>query len=156
MGSEEFMAKRKRRVSGTLMKDHDGCAYMVQEQGTWQMDVRAIRQRIDDYLKEAAESGKYSISGLCIALGIPRGLLALWREGYVSETDARDGAVEPSEEISRSIEMAMLHVQRYWEERDKPSSMDVKQLEATGALSECAPPCASPPFDMGRLKKYAQ
>ncbi len=150
------MAKRKRRMSGTQMKDNTGCAYAVQEQEMWQMDLGAVGRCIDAYLKEAAESGKYSISGLCIALGVTRSLLGLWREGYVCEADARDAATAPNEELSRRIEMAMLHVQRYWEERDKPSTMDVKQLEATGALSECAPPSASPPFDLGGLKKYAQ
>ncbi len=150
------MAKRKRRVSGTLMKDHEGCAYAVLERDVWRIDLGAVGQLVDAYLKEAAESGKYSISGLCIALGVTRSLLALWREGYVSEADARDAAVEPNSELSRIVEMAMLHVQRYWEERDKPSSMDLKQLEATGALSESAPSCASPPFDLGGLKKYAQ
>ena len=150
------MAKKKRRVSGTMMKEAGGCAYVLQEQGMWHVDLDAVSQRLDAYLKEAAESGKYSISGLCIALGVTRSLLALWREGYICEADARDAAAVPNENLSRRIEMAMLHVQRYWEERDKPSSMDLKQLEATGALSESAPLGAAPPFDIGRLKKYAQ
>lgn len=150
------MAKRKQRVSGTMVKDYSGCAYAMQEQGAWQMDLDTVAQRVDAYLKEAAESGKYSISGLCIALGVTRSLLALWREGFATETDAHDATVRPNEELSRIIEMAMLHVQRYWEERDKPTTMDLKQLEATGALSESVPSGASPPFDFGGLKKYAQ
>ncbi len=149
------MAKRKKRVSGTMMKEHGDSAYAVQTQDGWNIDLDAVRQRIDAYLKDAEESGKYSISGLCIALGVTRSMLALWREGYVMEMDARNPAVRPNEALSRILEMAMLHVQRYWEERDKPTSMDLKQLEATGALSESAPPCASPPFDLGGLKKYA-
>ena len=148
------MAKKKTRVSGTQLKDEG--IYTVQSEGGWQMDLGAVKRRIDAYLKEAAETGKYSISGLCIALDIPRSLLGLWREGYVCEADAASAAVLPNEALSRCIEMALLHIQRYWEEADKPSSMNVKQLEATGALGESVPACAVPPFDLGHLRKYAQ
>jgi len=141
-------------VSGTQLKEE--CAYTVQSEGGWHMDIGAVKKRIDAYLKEAAETGKYSISGLCIALDVPRSVLGLWREGYASESDVGDSGVRPNEALSRCIEMALLHIQRYWEEADKPSSMNVKQLEATGALGESAPAHAVPPFDLGRLKKYSQ
>ena len=148
------MAKKKTRVSGTQLKGEG--IYTVQSDGGWQMDLDAVKWRIDAYLKEAAETGKYSISGLCIALDVTRSLLGLWRQGYVCDTDAASAAVLPNETLSRCIEMALLHIQRYWEEADKPSSMNVKQLEATGALGESAPACAVPPFDLGRIKKHAQ
>jgi len=150
------MTKKKTRVSGTMMKDGGGCAFVVRTQNAWEMDIAAVKKRLETYLDEAAESGRYSIAGLCIALGIPRSQLALWREGYVSAADFRDTAVLPNAKLSRCVEMALLHIQRYWEERDKPSSMDLKQLEATGALSENAPLAVLPPFDLGRLKKYAR
>lgn len=148
------MAKKKMRVSGMQLKEEG--IYTNQSDGVWQMDIGALKRRIDAYLKEAAETGKYSISGLCIALDVPRSLLGLWREGFVCETDAATAAVLPNEALSRCIEMALLHIQRYWEEADKPSSMNVKQLEATGALGESAPACSAPPFDLGRIKKYSQ
>jgi len=148
------MAKRKKRVSGTQQKDSG--MYMMPSNGKWDIDVGAVKRHIDVYLVEAAKTGKYSISGLCIALNIPRSLICLWREGYCCESDAGDAAVMPNEALSRCVEMAMLHIQRYWEEAEKPSSMNVKQLEATGALAESAPICASPPFDLGRIKKYAR
>ncbi len=150
------MAKRRRRISGLQSNDQRDFEYAVLAQSGWSIDMELIRQRIDHYLKEAAESGKYSISGLCIALGITRSRLTLWRDGFVNEADARETAVDPNEDLGRSIEMAMLHIQRYWEERDKPSSMDLKQLEASGALSEGASGCAAPQFDLGKLKKYAK
>lgn len=148
------MAKKKMRESGMQLKEEG--IYTIQADGIWQMDVGAVKRRIEAYLKEAAETGKYSISGLCIALDVPRSLLGLWREGYVCEADAASAIVLPNEALSRCIEMALLHIQRYWEEADKPSSMNVKQLEATGALGESAPACSAPPFDLGRIKKYSQ
>lgn len=150
------MTKKKARVSGTQMKDSKSCAFAMPTQEYWQMDIGAVQQRIDAYLKEAAGTGKYSISGLCIALDIPRGLLSIWREGYANEMDVVDAGVLPNIDLSRCVEMALLHIQRYWEERDKPSSMDIKQLEAMGALGESASVCAPTAFDLGRLKKYAQ
>lgn len=150
------MARKRMRVSGTQMKEPADRLYMKKMQDGWQMDVETVKRRIETYLDEAAETGKYSVSGLCIALNIPRGLLGLWREGFACETDIGDSAVYPNEELSRCIEMALLHIQRYWEECDKPSTMNLKQLEATGALGENASVCASPPFDLGRLKKFAQ
>ncbi len=148
------MAKRRTRVSGTQLKSEG--LYTVRSGGSWQIDLAAVRRRIDAYLKEAAETGKYSISGLCIALDVPRSVLGLWREGYACEQDTGAAAVLPNESLSRCVEMALLHIQRYWEEADKPSSMNVKQLEATGALSDSAPLSVVPPFDLGRLKKYSQ
>lgn len=150
------MAKRKQRISGMQIKDRCNLEYFALAPDGWAIDLGSVKKRIDCYLKEAFESGKYSISGLCIALGITRSRLSLWREGFVNEADARDTAVEPNEELGRSVEMAMLHIQRYWEERDKPSTMDLKQLEATGALTESAISGAVPPFDLGKLKKYAK
>lgn len=148
------MSKRKTRVSGTQLKEEG--LYTVQSDSGWNMDIDAVKRRINVYLKDAAETGKYSISGLCIALEVPRSVLGLWREGYVCEQDAGNAAVLANEALSCCVEMALLHIQRYWEEADKPSSLNVKQLEATGALGESAPACAMPPFDMGRLKKYSQ
>lgn len=148
------MAKKKVRESGARMKESG--PFAVREQDFWRMDLGGVEQRLDKYLREAAESGKYSIAGLCIALSIPRGQLSLWREGYVCGADARDAGIAPCERLSRCVEMALLHIQRHWEERDKPSAMDVKQLEATGALGDGAPASLSPPFDLGKLKKYAQ
>jgi hypothetical protein len=148
------MAKKKTRVSGMQLEGEG--LYTVQSDSGWQMDIGAVKRRIDAYLKDAAETGKYSISGLCIALEVPRSVLGLWREGYACEQDTGNTAVLPNEALSRCIEMALLHIQRYWEEADKPSSMNVKQLEATGALGESASACAVPPFDLGRLKKYSQ
>ncbi len=151
-----FMAKRKTRISGTGMKGADGIPYCIQTEVSWQIDIESIKMRVERYLSEAAESGKYSIAGLCIALNVPRAVLGLWREGYVCAADTRDPGVVPNKTLAVCIEMALLHLQRYWEECDKPSTMNLKQLEATGALGDGNVSAATPPFDLGRLKKYAQ
>lgn len=148
------MANRKKCVSG--MELGSEAAFTTQADGVWNVDISAVRGRIDAYLGEAAQAGKYSLSGLCIALGITRSRLALWRGGYFAAEDMADSAVLRNEALAEAVEMGLLHIQQYWEESDKPGTLCVKQLEATGALGECAPPSAKPPFDLGRLKKFAQ
>lgn len=148
------MAKRKQRISGFGLKER--AAYAAQTDGVWNADIGAIRRCIDAYIGGAAEAGKYSLAGLCIALKITRERLALWRSGYFCEQDMADAGVSPNTELAECVEMGLLHIQQHWEESDKPSSLYLKQLEATGALGEAAAPSARPPFDLGRLKKFAR
>lgn len=129
-------------------------AYTKQENGAWNVDLGAVRRGIGAYLAEAAAAGKYSLAGLCIALGVTRGRLALWRNGFFCAEDMADAL--PNAQLAECVEMGLLHIQQHWEESDKPSSLCLKQLEATGALGEGGAPSAKPPFDLGRLKKFAQ
>lgn len=146
------MAKRYTRISGIGLKEK--ADYTIEINGAWNADTQQINERINLYLNDAADAGKYSIAGLCIALGITRERLNLWREGYFTSEDF--GYTAPNTQLAACVEMGLLHLQRYWEESDKPSSLCLKQLEATGALGDNCQPCAIPPFDMGRFKKYAR
>lgn len=146
------MVKRKDRISGTGLKQKED--YTVELDGAWHADTQQIEEKIKLYLKDAADAGKYSIAGLCIALGITRERLSLWRQGYFKSEDF--GCASPNIQLAACTEMGLLHLQRYWEESDKPSSLCLKQLEATGALGENCQVCAMPPFDLGKLKKYAR
>lgn len=146
------MTTTNKRISGTKLKKAG--LYTTKSQEGWQIDIGAVSGRIKAYLSEAAQSGKYSVAGLCIALGITRERLSLWRSGYYSSGDA-DGTL-PNQALADCVDMALLHLQRHWEESDKPSSLCIKQLEATGALGEGRESSAMPPFDLGRLKKYAR
>ncbi len=145
------MAKRK---SGSRMAAGD--AYAVQADGDWRLDMDAVRARADAYLAEAAESGRYSLAGLCIALDITRDTLDCWRGGYVSRTDA-DANLTPNREMAECMAKTMLHLQRYWEESGKPATLGLKLLEATGAFgTRTQTGNAGPPFDLGRYRKFAR
>ena len=66
------MAKKK-RASGTAMTAAFGGEYAIKEQdGTWRFDVGAVSENMTAYLEEAEQSGKYSLAGLCLGLGITR------------------------------------------------------------------------------------
>ena len=144
-----------KRMSGSRMAEGD--AYAAETDGVWQLDVTAIKARADAYLAEAEEAGRYSLSGLCIALDITRETLELWRRGYVCRADAEAG-LTPNKALSECMGKAMLHLQRYWEESGKPATLGLKLLEATGALGGRAQASNSsgPPFDLGRYKKFAR
>lgn len=146
------MAVKKNRISGTKLKQAG--LYTKELQGEWSIDVGAVADRIKAYLSEAEKSGRYSVAGLCIALDITREKLALWRSGYYSSDDVDDAM--PNEALAACLDMALLHLQRYWEESDKPGTLCIKQLEATGALGEGKEGSVMPPFDLGRHKKYAR
>ena len=88
------MAKAK-RISGQDMESKAGMEYAVEQGEKWHIDLGAIQERIDAYIAEAAESGRYSISGLCIKLGITREALRLWRMGYVNTADEQIARVLP-------------------------------------------------------------
>jgi len=148
------MAKRKKRVSGTGLKG--GEAYTVLENGVWHADISAVKLCIEKYIMEAAGSGKYSLAGLCIYLGITREKLTLWRSGYFLAQDRGDACIAPNTQLAECVEMGLLYLQQHWEESDKPSALHVKQLEATGAFSDNSGLSAKPPFDLGRLKKFAR
>jgi hypothetical protein len=149
-----IMAKN-RRISGTGM--NRPAAYAVRaDDGTWAMDVGAVSARIAAYLDEAAEAGKYSVAGLCIALDITREMYALWRAGYVCAADAQDDLTDSNIALCECMAMGELHLQRYWEESDKSTTLHMKMLESTGVIGHHAPERMRPPFDLGALKKYAR
>jgi hypothetical protein len=142
-------------MSGSRMAEGD--AYAVLADGVWQLDLGAVRARTDAYLAEAAEAGRYSIAGLCIALDVTRDTLELWRRGYVSRTDAEMG-LAPNKALADCMAKTMLHLQRYWEESGRSATLDMKLLETTGAFGERggAQAGGGPPFDLGRYKKFAR
>jgi hypothetical protein len=145
-----------KRMSGSRMAESE--SYAVPVDGVWQLDVGAIKVRADVYLAEAAEAGRYSLAGLCIALDITRETLDWWRRGYVGRADA-EANLAPNKALADCMAKAMLHLQRYWEESGKPATLGLKLLEATGAFGARNAPGQTgggPPFDLGRYKKFAR
>lgn len=153
------MAKRRTRVSGCDMNRQMGYAKKTAD-GLWTMDVGEVDAYVKEYVAEAEETGRYSIAGMCIALGVTRETLQQWRSGYVSARDAMDTDVLPNEELATCIAMGELHIERHWEECDKSAvqSKYVKMLGRAGVFDEAEGRSTqiSPPFDMGSLKKYCK
>lgn len=150
---------RAKKVSGQDMGSAEGMEYAAEKSGGWNIDLDAIQARIDAYLVEAAETGRYSVSGLCIALGITREALRLWRMGYVSVADEQSERVLPNTALADAVARAELYVQRYWEECDesKMQSKHTKLLEGAGVMGEGGRRTQrTPPFDLGSLKKYGR
>jgi hypothetical protein len=130
--------------------------YIKNGEGGCDIDTGAIDARMKEYFEEAAAADRYSISGLCIALGITRDTLELWRAGYVCRFDAQDKRTKPNEELAECIAKGELYVHRYWEESDKQATLHTKFLESAGLLSQKQAGTKRPPFDLGRLKKYCR
>lgn len=152
------MAKSKTRASGGELRSAAAYANKV-DSGAYEVDIDGIQEAIDDYLSQARESGKYSVAGLCITLGVTRETLDAWRGGYFEVSDVHDDTVTHNEKLSRCLEMGILHIERYWEECDKSAvqSKHVKMLERSGAFEEKAKRgIGTPPFDMGSLKKFCK
>ena len=105
--------------------------------GLYEIDIKGIQDRIEAYITEAEEKGKYSISGYCIALGISREQLARWMTGYMRDTDADDETVECNIELREATRAGYLRIQRYWEESDSKNEQNkfVRLLESTGAIT---------------------
>jgi hypothetical protein len=147
------------RVSGKGM-DRNGAAflgnYIKQGAQGWEIDTGAIDASMKEYFEQAASNDRYSISGLCIALGITRDTLELWRAGYVCGFDAQDKRTKPNAELAERVAMGEMYVHRYWEESDKSTTLHTKFLESAGLLGPRQPGGRRPPFDLGRLKKYCK
>lgn len=147
------------RVSGKGM-DKKGAAfpeeYLKKAGDGWEIDTGAIDGRMNEYFEEAAAADRYSISGLCIALRISRGMLELWRAGYVCRFDAQDKRTKPNEQLSECVAKGELFIHRYWEESDKSTTLHTKFLESAGVFGPRQPEGKRPPFDMGRLKRYCK
>ena len=150
------MAKRKTRMSGVGM--NETTAFAVWTDDGWTMDLSAVQARIEEYLGTASEEGKFSIAGLCIALGVARETLLMWRRGYASASDEGDGDVAPNERLAQLADTGLLHIQKHWEEDGSSGvqSKYVKMLESSGALGDASQPQAIAPFDMGSLKKFCK
>lgn len=152
------MAKRKTRISGKELKHETGYTQKNKD-GEYEICVSKIQEYIDEYLKEAQETGKYSVAGMCIGLGITRERLDAWRDGYFDVADIHDELVVSNSDLVTCIEMGLLHIQRYWEECDKSSvqSKHVKMLERSGAFEEKKrKSIATPPFDLGAYNKFSK
>ncbi len=147
-----------KRISGQDMTESQGLPYMTETEGKWRIDLCAVQSRIQSYLEEAAETGRYSISGLCIKLGITREALRLWRMGYVNTADERSARVLPNVYLAEAVAKAELFVQRYWEEceESKMQSKHTKLLQAAGLVGEGAQRASAPSYDLGRLRKYSR
>lgn len=130
--------------------------YLKQGKSGYDIDTGAIETSMKEYFEEAAAADRYSISGLCIALGITRETLELWRAGYVCGFDAQDKRTMRNDELCECIAKGELYVHRYWEESDKSTTLHTKFLERAGLLAPKAAGARRPPFDLGRLKKYAK
>jgi hypothetical protein len=130
--------------------------YLKQGEGGRDIDTGRIDGKLREYIEEAAEAEKYSIAGLCIALGITRETFELWKSGYVCGQDARDKRTAPNGELASVIAKGELYVHRYWEESDKSTTLHTKFLENAGLLGGAKQATGRrPPFDLGRLKKYS-
>ena len=154
------MMDRAKRISGNDMDSAMGVGYSQQRDGKLYIDLAAVHSRVDAYLSAAEEAGRYSISGLCIALGVTRETLRLWRMGYVSAADEQRARVLPNTELADIIAWAELHVHRYWEECDesKLQSKHTKLLESAGVVGERVKKFGQGPiqYDLGSYKKYAK
>ena len=145
-----------KRMSGSRMTASE--AYAAEADGVWRLNVDAVKARANGYLAEAAEAGRYSLAGLCIALDITRETLDCWRRGYVSQADA-EAKLVPNTALAECMAKTMLHLQRYWEESGKPATLGLKLLEATGGFGSRAAvgqAGSGPPYDLGRYKKFAR
>ncbi len=148
------------RISGIDLKSETvnfPAEYLKQGEGVRDIDTGRIEGKLREYIEEAAAADKYSIAGLCIALGITRETFELWRHGYVCGQDARDKRTAPNEELASVIARGELYVHRYWEESDKSTTLHTKFLENAGLLGGAKQSAGRrPPFDLGRLKKYCR
>jgi len=148
---------KKKRISGVGMTTATGGPYAREmDDGAWMLDVGEVSTRMAAYLDDAAQRGKYSVAGMCLGLGITREVYELWRCGYVCAEDAGDETVVRNEALSECIGMGELHLQKFWEESDKSTSLHMKMLESTGVIGQKARPKLQPPFDLGALDKYAR
>jgi len=154
------MADRTKRISGRDMDSAPGGRYAQLRDGKWHIDLDAVHSCVDAYLQEAEETGRYSISGLCIKLGVTRETLRLWRMGHVNATDEQRARVLPNAELANIIAWAELHVHRYWEEcgESKLQSKHTKLLEGAGVVGERAKAAAPQTirYDLGSYRKYAR
>ncbi len=130
--------------------------YVKKVRSGWDIDTKAVDARIKEYSEQAAAADRYSISGLCIALGITRGTLELWRSGYVCGSDARDKRIKPNEALLECVAKGELFIHRYWEESDKSTTLHTKFLESAGLLGPKQAGGRRPPFNLGRLGKYCR
>jgi hypothetical protein len=142
------------RVSGKSTEE-ENYPYAKKTADGWEIDTDAIDRKVDEYICEAAAADRYSVSGLCIALGITRDTLELWRAGYISAKDEADKRIEPNPELAASVSRGELFIHRYWEESDKSTTLHTKFLESAGVLDKKSAG-VRPPFDLGSLKKYAK
>lgn len=150
---------KKRRISGMDMDSAQGVPYAAEaDGGKWEMDLDAVKKKIGGYIDKDDETKKYSLSGLCIALGITRETLGLWRMGYASEEDFSDERVCHNRALADCVAKAELYVHRYWEEceESKLQTKHVKLLESAGVFEKSRRVSTGPPFDLGSLKKYAR
>jgi len=147
--------KKVKRISGMDMRREAPYA-KADGNGRWSVDVDAVRARVNAYITKAEEKGQFSLSGLCLALEIPRETLAFWRSGYACEEDAEDAQVSPNEALRHCAEMGVLRVQQYWEESNQSSvqSKYVKMLEDSGALGGKRGNAHFEAFDLGSLDQY--
>lgn len=129
--------------------------YVIRREGGWEIDTGGIDERMKQYFEEAAAADKYSIAGLCIALGITRETLELWRAGYACGPDA-GGKRSPNEALAQCIAKGELYVHRFWEESDKSTTLHTKLLECAGVLGTAKQTGRRPPFELGGLKKYCR
>ncbi len=146
------MAKKNVRISGVGLKQQE--RFTTYSNGSCDVDIEQINALIKDYLISAQNLRKYSISGLCIALDITRERLNMWLKGYFKSGD--DIRCARNERLASCLRMGLLHIQRHWEESDKPNALRIKQLEATGALDCCRAYEELPCVDLGKLKKFAR
>jgi len=142
------------KISGKDTKNGD-YPYAKKARRGWSVDTDAIGEKIDGYIAQAAEADRYSYSGLCIALGISRETLDLWRSGYVCGEDEKDAKVSPNEALAQTVKRGELFIHRYWEESEKSTALHTKFLESAGLLDR-RQARIKPPFDLGSLKKYGR
>ena len=85
--------------------------------------------------------------------------LGRWGGGYRNGQEAADKAIKPDAVLAHCVEMAILHIERYWEENEKSGvqAKYVKMLEECGAIGGGKTGQTHyEPFDMGSLCKYCK
>ena len=151
------MSRSKKRISGVGLMAA-GAFAARDEDGTWRIDLGAVSARLSQYLEEAHKKGVYSPAGLFLCLGVTREVFALWRQGYVCAADKHDANTLPNEALIECADIAMLHIERYWEECEKSGVQTkmVKMMEQSGALGTKPEQAAVPEFELGGLGKYSR
>ena len=148
----------KKKISGFETDCAHETAYFKCAGSKWEIDLDAIQNKLATYIDKEDKAKKYSISDLCIHLGITRDTLAIWRMGYVCEADFQDARIISNKALAECIAKAELYVHRYWEEceESKLQTKHTKFLESAGLFEKARRSKTGPPFDLGGLGKYAK
>lgn len=158
---------KPKRISGTGYSKSDASRLLYKKQskdGTWEIDVEAIRTKIDNYIDEGkrtrevhkkvynAKLGKLvewdeevidpiSMAGLRMTLkpGMNPETLDLWSKGYVNRDHMTDDKMACNEALSEVVREGINAVARYMSEDTTTGSVQTKYIRGLESIGELAP-----------------